>query len=533
MPHQRGTTVVKINWKEAAQGQVDAPVRRFHGIAYTGAQRETRRTVKCSDEMWGCTDDDIFYDHPAISWTVEELKQLNLYGVPMRFQHLTKIPPVGKITGNYVDEDGNLCIVGEVPNNNAYQRAMINLIDSNICSDLSISYPLSRDEFTKVVTLGKPDEISFVTEGHFPGSRVNVTASASQNYKSVPVRTIFRTVRAMASNSAAPATAPAPAAAADGNANLSNNAKFLENLSETNRARDAAEKKARELEEKLAALEGAKKASDDELKKIKDQKEKEAKERRDLKAPAAKEVTDFMIQMAKEHGGADSLPDEFAAFNTELLLDETPIAMAAQVAQVSCHRGFRETQKKLIAAEKHIEELQRTIDLASGMATIDQDSELYQERETRRKVSAGRGVKGDDQTTRVAAPAPSAAPAPQMPAWQQMLLQSNNINIPTANCAPRNNVPAAAPPVNRRVAAGGPSTKVTDNNRIPAAPESAPRSIGNNNMRTAKPIRPGYPVNTDSLSNANPDWWNHLRGCTDVPKTVHIPQGILDHYQQE
>jgi len=153
--------------------------RLIEGIAYNAAIPGERRRVTCSEKTWNDPDDDVFYWDEAVRWTVDELKKLDLVGKPLRVQHQPdeELPSVGEIVANYVDNEGHLHIIGNVPAGNKFQNAVISLIDNDVISDLSIGYPLERNKKTgEVVHLGV-DEVSFVTDGHFRGCKVSLKAN--------------------------------------------------------------------------------------------------------------------------------------------------------------------------------------------------------------------------------------------------------------------------------------------------------------------------------------------------------------------
>ena len=183
----RGHTVMPVKWNAVKEQN---GTRYIEGVAYNAAIKGERQRVTCPDEVWNHPDDDVFYWDESIRWTVDELASMDLYGVPMRVQHDTSddLPSVGSIIHSFVDSEGNLRIVAEVPAGpgNEYGNAMATLIDNGTCSDLSISYPLERDPHTQVVRHGPVDEVSFVTEGHFRGSRVTVRASNKRSQGDMP-----------------------------------------------------------------------------------------------------------------------------------------------------------------------------------------------------------------------------------------------------------------------------------------------------------------------------------------------------------
>lgn len=197
----RGQTVLPVRWNVVKEVNGS---RIIEGIAYNAAIHGERRRVTCSDKVWFDPDEDVFYWDEAIRWTVDELRGLNLHGVPLRIQHQPNedLPAVGYIVDNFVDSDGHLHIIGEIPNNGPddyYARAAISLIDNGACQELSVGYPLERNPKTKEVTHLGIDEVSFVTEAHFRGCKVNVRANKGRtlpdDFTSAPY-TSYTTVRA-------------------------------------------------------------------------------------------------------------------------------------------------------------------------------------------------------------------------------------------------------------------------------------------------------------------------------------------------
>lgn len=190
----RGQTTVPVKWNVVREQN---GTRYIEGIAYNAAIEGERRRVTCSDKVWNDPDQEVFYNDESVRWTVDELKELDLHGVPMRVQHRPDMPPVGTILHNYLDSKNRLRIVAEVPagRENAYGNAIASLIDNDSCSELSIGYPLERNPVTHEVRHMGVDEVSFVTDGHFRGCRVNVKASRGQPDRRAGRRTEFRAVR--------------------------------------------------------------------------------------------------------------------------------------------------------------------------------------------------------------------------------------------------------------------------------------------------------------------------------------------------
>lgn len=100
----RGQTVLPVKWNVIKN--VDGS-RFVEGIAYNAAIRGERRRVTCSDKTWHDPDDDVFYWDEAIRWTVDELKGMDLYGLPMRMMHEPeeKLPSIGQVTNNFMDNE--------------------------------------------------------------------------------------------------------------------------------------------------------------------------------------------------------------------------------------------------------------------------------------------------------------------------------------------------------------------------------------------------------------------------------------------
>jgi hypothetical protein len=193
---RRGQTVLPISWKTIKtdiQGN-----RLVEGIAYNAAIRGERTRVTCSDKVWNDPDDDVFYWDEAIRWTVNELEGMDLWDVPMRIQHTEEevLPSVGKILENFVDSDGHLHIVAEVPCDSDLGKAAISLIDNGTCAEFSVGYGLYRDPVTKEVKHGDIDEVSFVTQAHFRGCKVGVRAGKRDGPANTQAPyTAYRTVR--------------------------------------------------------------------------------------------------------------------------------------------------------------------------------------------------------------------------------------------------------------------------------------------------------------------------------------------------
>lgn len=73
----------------------------------------------------------ISHRHPSIRWTVDELRRMNLVGVPLHVSHDTEeLPPVGKVLSSYIDDKtGNLHIIGEIRGNDVVGQTMIDMLD--------------------------------------------------------------------------------------------------------------------------------------------------------------------------------------------------------------------------------------------------------------------------------------------------------------------------------------------------------------------------------------------------------------------
>jgi len=194
----RAHTVVPVDWQVVNDEHGN---RYIEGIAYNAAIKGERRRVTCSDKVWNDPDEDVFYGDESVRWTVRELQQMKLEGVPLRVQHKDRLPAVGRILDNWVDGDGNLHILGELDGSTKYGRTAISLVDSGACHELSIGYPLMRDPVSKEVSRMGVDEISIVTEAHFRGCKVNV--KASKETPRIAPYTIFSAVRAAAMTNAA------------------------------------------------------------------------------------------------------------------------------------------------------------------------------------------------------------------------------------------------------------------------------------------------------------------------------------------
>jgi len=174
----RGTTVLPVKWAIVRDEHGD---RYIEGVAYNAAIKGERRKITCSDDVWKNPDEDVFYSHEAVRWTVRELKAMNLYGTRLCFMHKAKMPSVGKVIYNEVDEDGNLRIIGRLFRGTGPGRKAIEFLDSGLCQELSVGYELMRNDATKEVIRGKIDEISLVPEAHFQGCKVHITAGRKKS----------------------------------------------------------------------------------------------------------------------------------------------------------------------------------------------------------------------------------------------------------------------------------------------------------------------------------------------------------------
>lgn len=392
----RGTTSIAVDWQRTEDTKDGR--RLIYGVAYTGAIKDrTRKTVKCSLDTWESDDDNVFYSDESVRWTDAELRKLDLHGLPMWVQHSDKLPAVGQVVWNHVNKDGDLCIVSEVPRTNKYQEAVIELIDSGVCADLSISYPLTRNDDTGVVSHGFPDEISFVSKGHFPRCRVGVKASKSPEHKVPPMRTSYRVVKARKAvpsqiNKYLPPEKPQQqeeeeemadnknnnngSSAADKDASTLNT-ELLAGIADAKRRAAEAEKEAASLRERAEKAEKLEKDR-------RDAEEKANKEYKDRQLPGAKEITSYLKQIAEEEG-VQGLTPEWEEFNADLLAGNDPLGMQSQAVQVTCAEGFRSLKKRATALEAENKQLRAALKSGADMAAVEEGED---ERHDRRSVKA-------------------------------------------------------------------------------------------------------------------------------------------------
>lgn len=175
----RGTTHLHVGqWKPVANKNGPSGSRVFMGIAYNAAIDGERSRTTCPDDVWFNDDEDVFYEDESIAWERRELEAQNLQHKPIRLMHkdAKDYPAVGTIHSNFVDSDGNLVILAEIPCNSPAQERLIKWFDEGKCDELSIGYELLRDPRTHEVYHGDIDEVSLVTEAHFRGCRALVKA---------------------------------------------------------------------------------------------------------------------------------------------------------------------------------------------------------------------------------------------------------------------------------------------------------------------------------------------------------------------
>jgi hypothetical protein len=174
----KAQTHVEVKWKILPPEQRDAAgVRYIEGIAYNAAIKGQRRRVTCSLDVWCNPNEDVFYGDESVRWTESELRELNLEDIPLKPLHHPKLPPIGRVVGNWVDPSGNLHIMGELDGTSTYGKQMISYLDSGACHELSIGYELWRDDVTGEVSRLGVKEISMVPIAHFRGCKVNIQAS--------------------------------------------------------------------------------------------------------------------------------------------------------------------------------------------------------------------------------------------------------------------------------------------------------------------------------------------------------------------
>jgi len=195
----RGTSHLKVGEWKAVPNNNPAKSRVFMGIAYNAAIDGKRNRTTCPDDVWYNDDEDVFYEDEAIAWERGELEAQNLQRKPIRLMHKDahEFPAVGQIHHNFVDSDGNLVIVAEIPCDSPAQERLIKWFDEGKCDELSIGYELLRDPRTHEVYHGDIDEVSLVTEAHFRGCRALVKAGRKSEANATEKRftTEYRRVR--------------------------------------------------------------------------------------------------------------------------------------------------------------------------------------------------------------------------------------------------------------------------------------------------------------------------------------------------
>lgn len=543
MPRARGTTTIPIHWKElvdAVDSGATPGSRQIWGIAYNGANKGERKRITCSEEVWNNPDNRVFYADESVCLTVDELRALDLTGVPMRVQHKTDLPPVGQILGNWVDDQGRLWIHAEVPNESRYHASMIRMIDDGTCSDLSISYGVERNPDTGEVYHDKVDEISFVTEGHFRGCRVGVKASNSTFDKVPTPRTEFRFVSASSSSStttttptktmSAPSTTATQSAAAAAPSQPS-----LEDLMNQN-TKNAKDRIAAQRE-----LEETKKALDALTKELNERKEAEAKKKkeeedaiaaakqkyRDEHLDEAKEVVNFMVNELLESG--IELSEGWKKVNVDMLTETEPIARQNAAVQVSCAKKIKCQAQTIAEQQATINKLKANLQMTEMMnrvADADGEGERHEERR-KRPVTAGAQKKPLEE--QAAAPAPQRKVAdwclammspgyqlPQEPEWNPRPTQQQQRPVNAGAQQPQQKNGARIGNGNRKPAAAAAAAEEEEDET--GTDETRKKiSAGGSTQFVPRPMREGYPINQHSFRNsrASQPFWNHLVNVWD------------------
>lgn len=547
-----------IGWKDLVKHSGATPgARQVWGIAYNGANPGQRKRVTCSDEVWNNPDNRIFYADESVCLTVDELKALDLAGVPMRVQHDTDLPPVGVILGNWVDKQGRLWIHGEVPNESRYHESMIQLIDSGRCSDLSISYGVERNPETGEVYHDKVDEISFVTEGHFRGCRVGVKASNSTFDKVPAPRREFRFVIASSTSSSLTNTTTTTTSTMSAPTNNASQSAAAAAPAAAPSLDDLMNQNTKSAKERLAAmkeLEETKKALDAVTKELNERREQEAKKKKeeeDAIAAAkqkyreehldeAKEVVEFMVNELLESG--IELSEGWKKVNTDILTETEPIARQTAAVQVSCAKKIKCQAQTIAELQATVEKLKSNMQMTEMMnrvAEADGEADRYDERR-KRPVNAAAQQKSR-QLEEQAAPAPPRKVAdwclgmmspgyqlPQEPAWnprpsQQPQQQQRPVNAgaqqPQKNGARIGNRKATAQQEEEQDETG------TDEQQQSRKKVSA----GGSTQFVPRPLREGYPVNPHSFRNsqASQPFWQHMVNVWD--NTLSFEKSGLHH----
>lgn len=490
--------------------------RQIWGIAYNAANHGERKRVTCSEEVWNNPDNRVFYADESVCLTVDELRGLDLRGVPMRVQHKTDLPPVGQILGNWVDKEGRLWIHAEVPSDTPYHRAMIGMIDNGTCSDLSISYGVERNPETGEVYHDSVDEISFVAEGHFRGCRVGVKASNSTFDKVPAPRTEFRFVIASSSSSpsgptmsaqlAPPSTAAAAAASTSPSLEdlMQQNTKTaherLKALEELEKTKKELEQIAKELNERKEAEAKAQKEKEDAERAAKEQYKKEH-------MAEAEEVVKYMAEQLLESGV--QLDDSWKQFNKDMLTETNPIARQSAAVQIACAKKIKCQAQALAEKEATIKKLTQNMQMAemiNRVADADGEADRYEDRRKRSVAAGAQQKKAEPQQQQqqqrkvadwcVAMMGNGYQMPQQQQQWQQAQPQQRPVN-------------AAAQGGGARI---GKSRKNEEEEKETQDEEElSSKKVSAAGSFVPRPMREGYPVNPHSFRNCprSQGFWEH------------------------
>jgi hypothetical protein len=508
----RGHTVLPVSWKVIRDDITGT--RTIEGIAYNAAIKGERRRVTCSDKTWNDPNDDVFYHDEAVRWTVAQLEKMDLYDVPMKAVHSEKedLPPVGTIVTNFIDKNGDLHIIGEVPDDTELGKAVISMIDNGACSELSVSYPLDRDTRTGEVFHGAISEVSFVPLGHFRGCKVNIRAGkkTSNRPPTAAPYTIYRTVRAalaafdeedklerakMANNnsrasgsstsstttrrimSSESAATPAAAVGA-GAAAAAAAAKQFDTDVPASATPEELVRHMAALKKKL--METAKNLADEQEKnQLFESKEKRQRdEYRAQTLPRAEEVLAHLQEIAKSEAQIEKLSDDWREFNKAYMTDPSSLGQEMQAVQVACSRGFRRMQTELKELKERNSKLEQLAQTGAAMLNID-ETDFESERSERRDLKAGRR-----NASAAAAETPVVERAPK-PEWVMRFSDS-----------PANQAGQYVPPADRRAVNAGRRTAAAAPVAEPAAPAPPPQQPQQSGFRNYV----GRPNNSQSMS---------------------------------
>lgn len=465
--------------------------RFFEGIAYNVALKE-RRTVTCSDAEWNEPDEEIFYRNDAVRYTRAELEKVDLTGTPLCVQHLKKLP-IGTVWHNWLDSQGHMHIIGEVFNDGNLGDGVIRNIDNGVLTDLSLGYILRRNPKTGQVSHKGIDEVSLCTESFFRGCEVSVTASKKQKHKTPVFSPTFRVVNASVNTLSTRPTMESTTGQQGVPAGGGGEPMDLEAMDQSALIRNVAGLKKQILEQKDLLAQQTDQLNKTQL--LANRFQTQDKERREKYATENKPRADTLIQEMKDLAAMDGmeLTEDFITGMNDAYL--SPEGSQLQSIQIMAHRVRHDQAAQIKQLQIDNEKLKGMLALGANLAKPLAPKSDPNERSAKlHKTGEKRERKGGDATEMMSPESNGERAA--VPGWLSKMMgadfQGGAQYIP--------------PPQERGVNAA------KDPAPVPV-PQQQPAGEG------STPLRPGAPVNKDSMRNSrhNRELWAFMKNMGGVP----------------